>query len=131
MPPDPTTAPRSSRRDFLRSAGLAGSSAFLAQLGIRPAAAAESSTSYLQSKDSTEDPVFMSATKLAGLIRAKKISAVEAVKAYYTRIDAVNPKIDAVVQFCRERALAEAKSADEALARGELKGPLHGVPITI
>ena len=79
----------------------------------------------------TDDLVFMSATKLAGLIREKKVSSVEAVNAYYARIDAVNPKINAVVQFCRERALTEAKAADQALARGELKGALHGVPITI
>jgi amidase len=73
----------------------------------------------------------MSATKLAQLIREKKVSSVELVKAHYARIDAVNPKLNAVVQFCRERALAEAKSADDALSSGKVKGPLHGVPMTI
>ena len=121
----PTT---SSRRAFLRTAGLAGSAAFLSQ--IVPARAA-SGPAYLKSTDTTEDIVFMSATKLAGLIRAKKISSVEAVKAHYARIDVVNPQINAVVQFCRDRALAEAVAADAALAKGEIKGPLHGVPITI
>ncbi|HEY9011562.1 MAG TPA: amidase [Devosia sp.] len=123
----PTTL--SSRRAFLRTAGLAGSSALLAQL--TPARAAAAAPAYLKSADPTEDLVFMSATKLAGLIREKKVSSVEAVKACYARIDAVNPKINAVVQFCRERALAEAAAADAALAQGELKGPLHGVPMTI
>ncbi len=101
--------------------------AFLASLvGAAPAIHAAT-----QSSDPESDPVFMSATKLAGLIASKKLSATEAVKAHYARIDAVNPKINAVVQFCRERALAEAQAADTALAQGRSLGPLHGVPMTI
>ena len=94
--------------------------------------ATESSAAvYLASSDTNDDPLYMSATKLAGLIRARKISAVEAVKLSYQRIDEVNPKINAVVAFCRERALAEAAEADAMLARGKTRGPLHGVPMTI
>lgn len=52
-------------------------------------------------------------------------------KAAYARIDAVNEKTNAVVAFCRERALSEAKACDEALAKGKILGPLHGVPFTI
>ncbi|HEY9011563.1 MAG TPA: amidase [Devosia sp.] len=73
----------------------------------------------------------MSATKLAGLIRAKKLSAVEVVKLHIARIEAVNPKINAVVMPCYERALSEAADADAMLAKGKLKGALHGVPMTI
>ena len=73
----------------------------------------------------------MSATKLAQLIREKKVSSVQAVETFIKRIEHVNPHINAVVQTCFDRALAEAKAADEALARGEIKGPLHGVPFTI
>lgn len=133
----PATAPTTSatgqpsRRSFFRRAGLAGSTTLLAQLAPRAFAQASPATSFLASKDPTEDLVFMSATKLAGLIRTKKISAVEAVTEFYKRIDAVNPKINAVVQFCRERAFAEAKAADASLASGKLLGPLHGVPFTI
>lgn len=75
--------------------------------------------------------VFKSATEAARMIRNREISAVDAVKACYARIDAVNPKLNAVVAFCRERALAEAAEADAMLAAGKLKGPLHGVPFTI
>jgi len=75
--------------------------------------------------------VFKSATEAARMIRNKEISAVDAVKACYARIDAVNPKLNAVVAFCRERALAEAAEADAMLAAGKLKGPLHGVPFTV
>ncbi len=122
------TSATTSRRAFLRAAGLAGTTTLLGQL---TPARAQSAPAYLKSTDKADDIVFMSATKLAGLIRDKKISAVEAVQAHYARIDVVNPKINAVVQFCRERALAEAKAADAALAQGKILGPLHGVPMTI
>ena len=46
------------------------------------------------------------------------------------RLDAVNPRINAVVRPLHEEALAEAAAADQALARGAAVGPLHGVPIT-
>ena len=78
-----------------------------------------------------DDIVFTSAKRLAAMIRTKKVSSVEVVKAYLARIDKVNPKINAVVQQCRDRALAEAAACDKLLARGIIKGLLHGVPCTI
>jgi amidase len=121
-----------SRRAFLRHAGYGATAAFVAtSLLSRLKAADAPSGGFLMSSDKTEDPLYVSATKLAGLIRAKKITSVEAVKLCYARIDAVNPKINAVVFQCRERALAEAQLADEALAAGKVLGPLHGVPFTI
>jgi amidase len=78
-----------------------------------------------------DDPLFMSATRLAESIRQKKLSATEAVKRHIARIEAVNPKINAVVALCFERALWEASEADAALAKGRTLGPLHGVPMTI
>ncbi len=84
-----------------------------------------------RSNDVSTEPIFMSATKLAQWIREKKVSSVEAVKACQARIAAVNPKLNAVVEQCTERALAEAKQADAGQAKGRIKGPLHGVPMTI
>jgi len=72
-----------------------------------------------------------SATALAAAIRTKQISAHELMRASLERVDEVNSRLNAVVQIPRERALAEARAADEALARGEVKGPLHGVPFTL
>lgn len=43
----------------------------------------------------------------------------------------MNPVLNAVVTLCGERAMMEAKLADERLAKGEILGPLHGVPMTI
>ncbi len=103
-----------SRREFLGHLG-AGAALLL----HRPAPAAP------------PDDLFVSAVRLAQQIREKKISATEAVRASIARIEAVNPKLHAVVQTCFERALREALEADALLAQGRSKGPLHGVPMTI
>jgi amidase len=78
------------------------------------------------------DPlVYLSASAMAKAIRAKQVSSVELVKACLTQIDKVNPSLNAVVMFARERALKEAADADAKLARRETVGALHGVPMTI
>ncbi len=78
------------------------------------------------------DPLTYSSTQaLADAIRTKRLSSEEVVKAHLDRIEEVNPKLNAVVQLVADRALEEAREADAALAKGELNGPLHGVPMTI
>jgi len=122
LPPLPT-----SRRSFLRTAALGTAAVAVASRFVTTARAATAPVS----TDPATEITAMSATKLAGLIREKKVSAVEAAKAYLARIDAVNSKINAVVMLCAERALLEAREADAALAKGKILGPLHGVPFTI
>jgi amidase len=78
-----------------------------------------------------EDLLFGSVTTLTRAIQKKEVSSVEIVTAYLRRIELVNPKLNAVVQLTADTALEQAKAADEALARGESNGPLHGVPMTI
>jgi amidase len=75
--------------------------------------------------------IYASATAIATAIRQKEVSALEVVEAHLARIEQVNPQLNAVVQLAGETALAEARAADAALARGDIKGPLHGVPMTI
>jgi len=72
-----------------------------------------------------------SAVRLAELIRTRQVSSAEVVQAYIDRIEEVNPHLNAVVTKSFDLALREAAAADEALARGQVKGPLHGVPMTI
>ncbi len=72
-----------------------------------------------------------SATRLAALIRAKEVSAVEALGAHVDRIERLNPALNAIVTLDLERALGQARAHDHALARGEPLGPLHGVPFTL
>lgn len=83
------------------------------------------------STDETEELLYMSATKVAKMIRNKEISSQEVVELCLDRIDEVNPQINAVVQIVRERGLMEAKAADEAVKAGKTLGLLHGVPMTI
>ena len=71
------------------------------------------------------------AVELARAIRTRRVSSREAVNAALDRLDAVNPKINAVVESRRDEALAAADAADKAVARGEAVGALHGVPVTI
>ena len=72
-----------------------------------------------------------SARSIAEGIRAGRVSAQEEVELHLERIAEVNPKINAVVQLAADRARAEARTADALLAKGEVRGPLHGVPVTI
>ncbi len=73
----------------------------------------------------------LSAQELAGLIKAKKVSAKEAATSALARLDAVNPAINAVVDHRPEDVLSQAAEVDAAIARGEDPGPLAGVPVTI
>lgn len=75
--------------------------------------------------------IFAPAVRLARAIRQKEVSSQEVVEACLNRIFEVNPRLNAVVQVAAESARAQARAADTALARGELSGPLHGVPVTI
>lgn len=70
-----------------------------------------------------EDLIYASATVLARAIRDKEVSSEELVNAYLQRIEAVNPTLNAVVQLTAEAAREQARDADAALARGEVKGP--------
>jgi amidase len=73
----------------------------------------------------------LSAAEMAALIRSKKVSAKEAATAGLARLDAVNPKINAVVDHRPEDVLAQAAAIDAAIGRGEDPGPLAGVPVTV
>jgi amidase len=74
---------------------------------------------------------FGSASELAAQIRRRQISSRELVECSVARIEAHDGKLNAVVTRDFERARARAAEADEATARGEAWGALHGVPITL
>jgi amidase len=74
---------------------------------------------------------YQSSAAMAAAIRTKQISAYELVSAHLGRIEEVNPRLNAVVQVDAERSLADARRADQVLARGDVMGPLHGVPFTL
>lgn len=82
-------------------------------------------------QSSNNSPIHWSAAEIARRIARREISAVEVAQAFISRINAVNPAIHALVVERFEQALAEARGADQCLARGNPAGPLHGVPITL
>ena len=77
------------------------------------------------------DLVRASAAELVALVKSKQASAREAAAAALARLDAVNPKINAVIDHRPEDVLRQAAELDAAMARGEEVGPLAGVPITV
>jgi amidase len=71
------------------------------------------------------------AWELAGLLRRRELSSRELTEAVLSRIERLNPTLNAVVTLDAEAALAAAGRADQALMAGEPLGPLHGLPTTI
>jgi len=69
------------------------------------------------------------AVTLAGMLRRREVSAREVAAAHIGRIEAVDGSVNAVVTRCFDRALTRAAEADDALARGEVLGLLHGLPV--
>src|SRR5262245_47741404 len=77
------------------------------------------------------DLTYKSATSLAAAIRSKEVSCREVIEAHLEQIDRVNPPLNAIVRVLAETARRQATEADDAIARGEVVGPLHGVPMTV
>ncbi len=77
------------------------------------------------------DIPFLSAAELGQLIRGKEVSPVEATEAYLERIDALDFKFNAFITVCRVEALEAARQAESEIARGNHRGPLHGVPVSV
>ena len=80
--------------------------------------------------DKTDIP-FLSASELSEVIRKREVSPVEAVEAYLDRIDSLDSKLYAYLTVCRDEAMQAAREAEQALARGEHRGPMHGVPVAV
>ena len=77
----------------------------------------------------SSDLFYHDATRLAELIRMREVSPVEVVRAHLDRIEAVNPRLNAIVSIA-DGALEAARAAEAALMAGGELGPLHGVPFT-
>lgn len=107
-----------SRRDFM-AIGAAG----ITSLAL--------ASSHLVAAEKPSDLTRATARQLAALIRGKDASAFEVVDACLARIAQVNPQLNAVVALVADDAREKARVADQALARGDTLGPLHGVPMTI
>ena len=78
---------------------------------------------------SASELCFATATELVGRMRAGDLSARDVMSAHLAQIERVNPTVNAIVTYLPERAMKGALAADEARARGEALGPLHGLPV--
>src|SRR5437016_11868407 len=80
---------------------------------------------------SDNEVVWTSALELATRIRQKEISSVEATEAILTRIEALNPRLNAFCLVAADQARAAARDAEVAVMKGEPLGKLHGVPVSV
>jgi len=74
---------------------------------------------------------FLSAGDLSRLIQSKEVSPVEATEAYLDRIASLDHRFNSYLTVMREQALADAQQAEEDIASGQHKGPMHGVPVAV
>jgi aspartyl-tRNA(Asn)/glutamyl-tRNA(Gln) amidotransferase subunit A len=70
-------------------------------------------------------------TELAPRLRRKELSPVELTRACLERMEKLNPALNAFITVCAESGLREARKAEEEIARGEWRGPLHGIPVAL
>jgi len=74
---------------------------------------------------------FLSATELGSLIKSREVSPVEATEAYLERIPRIDGKLNSYITVTPDRALADAKKAEQEIVSGKYRGPMHGVPIAV
>jgi Asp-tRNA(Asn)/Glu-tRNA(Gln) amidotransferase A subunit family amidase len=77
---------------------------------------------------SDQDIAFAPVTQLARWIEGRQITSTRLTEIYLERLERFNPKLNCVITLTREHALAQAKKADQEIAAGKYRGPLHGVP---
>ena len=79
----------------------------------------------------SDDVAWLGAAEIAALIRDRKISALEVMQSTLARAEKAQAALNCFITICAEEALRDAKAADEAVARGDELGPLHGVPLHV
>ena len=73
----------------------------------------------------------LTASQMRDRLERGELSSVEILKALHDRADQVEDHVNGFVRQFREEALREARRADEERSRGEVRGPLHGLPLTV
>jgi len=76
----------------------------------------------------TNEIHYLTVAQAAALIRKRKLSPVELTKAYLERIEALDPQLNAFITVTPDLALKQARRAEREIARGDYRGPLHGIP---
>jgi amidase len=98
-------------------------------VGLAAASMSSALPGVLSAQPAAPSLCFTSAVEMAALIRAKKLSAREALSEHLKQIDRLNPQVNAIITLIADQATIAAARADEMQARGEILGPLHGLPV--
>ena len=118
----PPRRPQPSRREFL--AATAGVLAL--------AASARGANGQARSPDRPEGGLTaLSLQQASELLRHKEVSSVDLTQACLTRIEKYQERLNAFITVTPEKALAQARTADEELRGGKRRGPLHGIPLAL
>ena len=115
-----------SRRVFVKGALAGAAGSVMPQIATR-AGGAEGALR--RSIDAS--PTSLSLADAARLVRRKKISPVELTQACLSRIEKLNPRLNAFITVNADSALAAARSAEADINRDAWKGPLHGIPVAV
>ena len=78
-----------------------------------------------------QDIPFLTLTELSGLIERREVSPVEATEAYLARISEIDDKLNSYITVTADDALAAARQAEQEIARGNYRGPMHGAPVAV
>jgi aspartyl-tRNA(Asn)/glutamyl-tRNA(Gln) amidotransferase subunit A len=124
----PKTRSVLSRRAFL-GASLAAATRVIGEAGAgsedRPASAVPGSAL------ARESAAFLTLDEASAQLRLGKVSPVELTQACLSRIERLNPQLNAFITVCAESALVEARRAEAEIQQGRWHGPLHGIPIAL
>lgn len=82
----------------------------------------------VQMPDNFEDLAFYPITSLAQLIKSRKVTSMQITKLYIERLKKYGPRLECVITLIEDLALEQARRADEEIATGHYRGPLHGIP---
>ena len=77
------------------------------------------------------DPTKLTIDEAGRRIRSKQLSSLDLTRAYLTRIERLNPRLNAFITVTSDQALSRARELDAELASGRYRGPLHGIPIAL
>ena len=82
----------------------------------------------IERPESEEDLAFLPVSALSELVRLRKVTSRELVQLYLSRLKRYDPLLKCVVTLTEDLALQQAARADEEVAAGKYRGPLHGIP---
>jgi Asp-tRNA(Asn)/Glu-tRNA(Gln) amidotransferase A subunit family amidase len=95
---------------------------------VGPRGTVSASPIEIKKPSADDDIAFLPVTKLAHLVKSKQISSVELTKLYLDRLRKYDPVLKCVITFTDDTAMKQAKQADDEIAAGKYRSPLHGIP---